>query len=246
MGELEDPLQTERWMCMMDVAQHMWQTGEITQAFGWTVLVLIPKGTTDNRGIGLLENIWKVVETLMDTRLRASLHFHDNLNRLRSGIRVGTDIMEPKLMQDLASVYHNSLFLVFLDLWKSYNNMDRDRIIHTLEVYGSGPCMCRLLDTLWSHQQVVPIQNGYHRLAFLSTQGTTQGSLLYPTLFNVVGDNVLRKCLDMTVEDQRVAHDGLREAVGRCLGIFYTNDGMVGSRDPNWLQHLMNVMVSIF
>ena len=45
----------------------MWRTGEITQDLGWTVLVLIPKGTNVTRGIGLLETLWKVVEVLIDT-----------------------------------------------------------------------------------------------------------------------------------------------------------------------------------
>ena len=50
----------------------------------------------------------------------------------------------------------------------------------------------------------------------------------------------------MTVEDQRVAHDDLGESVGECMGAFYSNDDIVGSRDPDWLQHSMNVLVSLF
>ena len=50
-----------------------------------------------------------------------------------------------------------------------------------------------------------------------------------PKLLNVVVDNVTRTWMEMTVEDQRVAHDGLRETVGRFLGVFYANDGMVHS-----------------
>ena len=43
-----------------------------------------------------------------------------------------------------------------------------------------------------------------------------------------------------------MAHDGLGDTVRRCLVVFYANDVMVGSRDPEWLQHAMNVLVSIF
>ena len=49
----------------------MWHTGGIPQELVWTVLVLIPKGTTDTRVIGLLETLWKVVEALIDTFLHA-------------------------------------------------------------------------------------------------------------------------------------------------------------------------------
>ena len=43
-----------------------------------------------------------------------------------------------------------------------------------------------------------------------------------------------------------MAHDGLGEAVGQCLEVFYANYGMVVSIDPDWLQHSMNVLVGLF
>ena len=43
-----------------------------------------------------------------------------------------------------------------------------------------------------------------------------------------------------------MAHDGLGDSIGQCLGVFYANDGMVGSWDLDWLQHLMNVLVGLF
>ena len=89
-------------------------------------------------------------------------------------------------------------------------------------------------------------QNGYHGPAFPVIRVTTQGGLVSPTLFNVAVDNVIRTWFDMTVEDNRVAQNGLGEAVGRCLRVFYANDNMLGSIDPDWMQHLMNVLVDLF
>ena len=43
-----------------------------------------------------------------------------------------------------------------------------------------------------------------------------------------------------------MAHEGLGETSGRCVGVFYADDGMVVSQDPYWLQHLMNVLVGLF
>ena len=51
--------------------------------------------------------------------------------------------MEMKLVQDLASVNQNPL--VFLYLKKSYDAVDCGRLLKTLEVYGAGPHMFRLL-----------------------------------------------------------------------------------------------------
>ena len=77
----------------------------------------------------------------------------------------------------------------------------------------------------------MPIYNGYLGMAFPATQGTRQDGLVSPTIFNNVVDNVIRAWLAMTVEDQIVAPDGIGEAVGRCLGVFYSDNSMVGSRD---------------
>ena len=112
--------------------------------------------------------------------------------------------------------------------------MDRERLLITLEGFDLGPQMCGLLKIFWDCQQVVPRQNNFHGPAFPATMGTTQGRLVSLTLFNVVVENVIRTWLNMTVEDQRVDHDRLVDTIGRCLGVFYSNDGMVGPRNLDW------------
>ena len=79
-------------MCLVDLVQHMWRTGEIPQELVWMVLILIPKGTTDTRDIGLLETLWKVVEVLIDTCLRASPQMHKTLHRFREKRGTGMGI----------------------------------------------------------------------------------------------------------------------------------------------------------
>ena len=140
----------------------------------------------------------------------------------------------------------NPLFMVFLDLSKAYDNVDRYCLLIKLKGYGAGPRMCGILETFWDCQKVVPSHNSFHGTAFPSTRGTTQGGLVPPKLFNVVVDNVIRTCLAMTVEDQRVTHDRLEETVGRCLGVLYADYGLVVSCDLDWLQHTINDLVGLF
>ena len=77
---------------------------------------------------------------------------------------------------------------------------------------------------------MVPIHNGFLRPSFPATSVTTQKDLVSLGLFNVVVDNVIITWMDMTMEGQRLAHDGL---------VFYADDGMVGSRDLDCKQHSM-------
>ena len=153
------PPRRELWLCLVDIVQHIWRTGEIPQELGWTVLVLIPKSTTNIRGFRLLETLWKVVEVLINTCISASLHMHDVLHGFRSRRGTGTDIIELNIAQDLACIDQDPLFLVFLDIRKAYDTLDQDRLLVTLEGYVAGPWLCEILDTFWECQQVVPIHN---------------------------------------------------------------------------------------
>ena len=65
---------------------------------GWKILFLILKENTDTRGIGLLEALWKVVEAIIDTCLRASVHLHDVLSGLRAGRGTGMESWVIKLV----------------------------------------------------------------------------------------------------------------------------------------------------
>ena len=63
----------------------MWRTGEIPQELGWAIMVLILKRKTDKRGFFLLETMCNVVEALIKTLLRTSLHMHVILHGFRDG-----------------------------------------------------------------------------------------------------------------------------------------------------------------
>ena len=45
-----------------------------------STVALIPKGGGDYRGIGLLEIIWKVIESIINRRIVVKVHFHDSLH----------------------------------------------------------------------------------------------------------------------------------------------------------------------
>ena len=84
----------------------------------WLIVVLIPKGNDDFRGIGLLESFWKVLEIVLDIRLQA-IPLHDSLHGFMSGRGTGAATMEIKLAQQLAYIEQESLFMVFINLKKA-------------------------------------------------------------------------------------------------------------------------------
>ena len=82
--------------------------------------------------------------------------------------------------------------MIFLNLHKAYNALDRSRCMEILEGYSVGPQSCRLLQTYCRRLTMVARVVGYYGEAFQGARGVTQGDPLSPTIFKVVVDAVVR------------------------------------------------------
>ena len=90
-------------------------------------MVLISKGERDYRGIGLMKVMWKVVAAILNFWLTASITFHDFLHGFRAGCGIGTTTLKAKLLQQMAALREEVLLVIFLDLHKTYDALDRYR-----------------------------------------------------------------------------------------------------------------------
>ena len=91
--------------------------------------------------------------------------------------------------------------MIFLDLIKAYDALDRSRSLKILKGYGVGPSARRLLKTYWSRLTMVARAGGYYGEYFKGARGVTQGDPLSPTIFNVVVDAVVRHWIDGIVDE---------------------------------------------
>ena len=96
-------------------------------------VVLIPKGKKDYRGIILMAVMWKVVAAILNRRFTASITYHDALHGFRAGRGTGTATLEAKLLQQLAALREEVLYVIFLDLTKAYVALDTSRCLEILE-----------------------------------------------------------------------------------------------------------------
>ena len=65
-------------------------------------------------------------------------------------------------------------------------------------------------------------------------------------LFNVEGDSMALHWISLTVKYDSSTHDVLGVVVGNFMSLFYVDDGMIGSGDPEWLQGAINILIAIF
>ena len=93
------------------------------------------------------------------------------------------------------------LYVIFLDLTKAYDALDRSRTLDILEGYGVGPNVSRLLGNYWKQATLAARANRYYGTAFKGERGVTQGDPLSPTIFNVVVDAVVRHWVNGLVDE---------------------------------------------
>ena len=73
----------------------------------------------------------------------------------------------------------------------------------------------------------------------------TQGDPLFPTIFNMVVDAVVRHWVYRVVEEAEARGDTGQEGRHQAA-LFYADNGMSASSDPAWLQGAFNALLGLF
>ena len=97
---------------------------------------------------------------ILNRHFTSSITFHDVLHGFRAGRGTGTATLEAKLLQQIAAMREEVLYVIFLDLTKAYDALDRSRCLDILEGYGVGPSARRLLQTYWRRLTMVARAGG--------------------------------------------------------------------------------------
>ena len=144
--------------------------------------------------------MWKVAAAVLNKRLTSYITFHDFLQGFWAGHSAGTTTPEAKLLHRLAALMGEVLYVIFMDLQKAYDALDRSRCLEILCVYVVGPQAFGILQTYCIWLRVVAKAVGYYGVGFKGARGVTQGDPLSPTIFNVVVDAVLQHRISVMME----------------------------------------------
>ena len=132
------------WGKVVELTQTAFRDGNLAEEATWQTVILIPKGKGEFRGIGLVEVIWKLLTLILHQRL-TTIKLHDVLHGFREGRGTGTATLEVKLLQQLAAMREEVLYVIFLGLTKAYDALDRPRSLEILKGYGVGERVRRIL-----------------------------------------------------------------------------------------------------
>ena len=116
-----------------------------------------------------------------------------------------------------------------------------------LKIYYPKMTVIRVVEhtNYWHRLTMVAWAGGYYRAAFWGERGVTQGDPLSPTIFNVVVDAVVQHWVTVVLTESE-ARGELGQEGRHQAALFYTNDSMVASSDPAWLQGAFTALVGLF
>ena len=97
----------------------------------------------------------------------------------------------------------------------------------------------------WNKTTMVARVGGYYGKGFRGGRGVTQGDPLSPTIFNVVVDAVVCHWVTLVVTEAEIRGERGREGRHQAA-LFYADDSMVASSDPQWLQWAFAKLVRLF
>ena len=137
------------------------------------------------------------------------------------------------------------LYVNFLDLTKAYDALDRSRSLEILKGYGVVDRVRRMLREYWDKTTMVARAGGYYGKGFKGGRVVTQGDPLSPTIFNVVVDAVVRHWVTIAMAEAEKRRERGREGRHQAA-LFYADDGMLASSDPQWPQWAFTQLVGLF
>jgi hypothetical protein len=129
-GEEPDDEATKLWEKVLELVRLAFEEGVIPLAFSQGIFVLIPKVKSGEfRGIALLKVIYKLVSSIINRRMQVVITFDDAVHGFRPGRGTGTAILEVKLLAQLQMRSDEPLYMVFMDLEKAYEMLDRTQAL---------------------------------------------------------------------------------------------------------------------
>ncbi len=106
--------------------------------------------------------------------------------------------------------------------------------------------MIWLIQNFWANATMVCKVSVEYGTPFKAGRSVTQGGPLSAKLFNVLVDAVAREWLRELWEGSTLKPDEIDRLMATFFAIFYVDDAYLASRDPDFLQRALDVIVGLF
>ena len=185
---------------LLTLYNNIWTSGIIPEA--WKEAIVIPihksKQPTNQaksyRPISLTSNLCKTLETMVNNRLTHHLETNDKLSLDQSGFRKSHSTTDHlvRLEHDIktAQALKHSTIAVFIDFSKAFDMVWHNGLLQKLKTIDIQGNMVNFIQNFLTDRKLRVQIGTKHSDTYNLQNGTPQGSVISPTLFNIMIDDI--------------------------------------------------------
>ena len=187
----------KEWVYML--LEKIWNTEEMPRDWRESVMIKLYKQKGDvlecgnYRGIKLLEHVFKLLERIVEGRLRNIIEIDEQQFGFTKGKSTVDAAFIVRQVQEKYLEGNKKVYMCFVDLEKAYDRIPRRVVYWCLRKRGVPEKLVRLVEMMYEGAST-RVQTKYGRTeAFNVEVGLHQGSALSPFLFLIVIDTLTRE-----------------------------------------------------
>jgi hypothetical protein len=182
-----------------DLCNAIVKEGKIPEDWNMSWMVNVYKGKGDAmecgsyRGIKLLDHVMKVLERVIEGRVRKIVKIDDMQFGFMSGKGTTDAIFIVRQLQEKYLAKNKELWMAFVDLEKAFDRVPREVVWWALRKLGVDEWIVSVIKAMYEDATTSVRVNGRESKGFRVKVGVHQGSVLSPLLFIIVLEALSRE-----------------------------------------------------
>ena len=196
----------------------IWERGEVPDTWKQaSVLPLLKPGkdatlVNSYRPISLTSNLCKAMEIMVNYRLKHHLETNGHLSHDQSGYRQQRSCLDHifRLENDIktAQLKRQYLAAIFIDFSKAFDMVWHAGLLSKLERVDVKGNMANFVHSFLENRSISVLMGDYLSERHSLDNGTPQGSVISPTLFNIMIDDLFEHVTNKNINTSKFADDG--------------------------------------